>query len=241
MELVEPLESSEPAPALHLPCACHATGVSDSGSVEAQSDSGSGAQEDCGWPGAQIVKLQDLPADQARARMAECNMLELTELYLYESEVSDAGLAHLSNLTNLTILQLYDTEVSDAGLAHLSNLTNLTELDLSRTQVSDAGLAHLSGLTNLTRLKLSDTELSDAGLAHLSGLTNLTALYLPSSITDTGLSHLSTLTNLKYLGITWAPVSRWDVANQVTNGGVTNGGVRRLRRALPNCEISPRY
>ncbi len=101
------------------------------------------AQEACESPQKEFVKLQDLPADQARARMAECNMLELTELYLHHSEVSDVGLSHLSSLTNLTDLSLTSTPVSDAGLSHLSTLTNLKELYLMGTQVSAAGVAQL--------------------------------------------------------------------------------------------------
>ncbi len=56
---------------------------------------------------------------------------------------------------------------TDAGLAHLSDLTQLTWLDLSRAGVVDAGLARLAGLTQLTSLSLDCTEVTDAGVERL--------------------------------------------------------------------------
>jgi Leucine-rich repeat (LRR) protein len=46
-------------------------------------------------------------------------------------------------MTNLTELDLYDTQVTDAGLEHLKGLTSLTKLSLSRTPITDAGLAEI--------------------------------------------------------------------------------------------------
>ena len=40
-------------------------------------------------------------------------------------------------------LDLYGTQVTDAGLVHLKELTNLRELYLDETQVTDAGVAEL--------------------------------------------------------------------------------------------------
>ena len=50
---------------------------------------------------------------------------------------------HLEGLTNLKKLYLWDTQVTDAGLVHLVGLTNLKWLYLYGTQVTDAGLAEL--------------------------------------------------------------------------------------------------
>ena len=87
-----------------------------------------------------------------------------------ESETDE--LAHLQGgLAGLQTLWLNDTKVTDAGLAHLQGLAGLQELRLERTQVTDAGLAHLAGLTELLNLLLAETQVTDAGLAHLRGLT----------------------------------------------------------------------
>lgn len=50
---------------------------------------------------------------------------------------------HLKGLTNLTNLVLYRTQASDAGLVHLKGLTNLSYLQLDGTQVTDAGVKEL--------------------------------------------------------------------------------------------------
>jgi Leucine-rich repeat (LRR) protein len=46
-------------------------------------------------------------------------------------------------LTQLRELYLTDTQVSDAGLEHLRRLTQLENLNLSNTQVTDAGVNEL--------------------------------------------------------------------------------------------------
>ena len=51
--------------------------------------------------------------------------------------------------TGLRVLNLDNTNVTDAGLAHLRGFTQLQELQLDNTQVSDAGLVNLQGLANL--------------------------------------------------------------------------------------------
>ena len=68
----------------------------------------------------------------------------LSELNLFQTPVTDDGLAHLKGLTNLTLLNLHGTHVTSAGLAHLRPLTKLSKLDLSSTNVTDDGLPHLN-------------------------------------------------------------------------------------------------
>ena len=46
-----------------------------------------------------------------------------------------------------------NTEITDAGLAHLKDVTSLRELNLIGTKITDAGVAHLKGLTKLQQLK----------------------------------------------------------------------------------------
>ncbi len=93
---------------------------------------------------------------------------QLISLRLTGLQIKDFSL--LPRLEKLWHLNLSGTNITDAGLAHLSELKNLRQLDLSGTNITDAGLAHLSGLKMLFRLNLSGTNITDAGLAHLSGL-----------------------------------------------------------------------
>jgi Leucine-rich repeat (LRR) protein len=67
------------------------------------------------------------------------------------------------------------TQISDAGLEHLKDLTGLQRLWLSSTRITGAGLAYLDGLTGLQRLDLIDTHVTDTGVQQLKqSLPNLT-------------------------------------------------------------------
>jgi hypothetical protein len=97
-------------------------------------------------------------------------------VYLSGTQVTDAVLVHLKDLTKLQSLHLSDTRVTDAGLVHLKDLTNFQSLGLFGTQVTDAGLVHLKDLTKLQSLGLCGTQVTDAGLMHLKDLTKLQSL-----------------------------------------------------------------
>ncbi len=92
-------------------------------------------------------------------------------LQIGDLSVSDG--AHCTRQSSLTDRSpiwrflLKDTQITDAGLAHLEGLTKLSGLFVSSTQVSDAGLAHLKRLTKLTSLGLRQTQVTDGGVNQL--------------------------------------------------------------------------
>ena len=59
-------------------------------------------------------------------------------------------------------ISLGRTQVTGAGLVHLSGLPVLKNLDLRNTPITDASLAHLTGLPTLESLDLMDTQIADA-------------------------------------------------------------------------------
>ena len=121
-------------------------------------------------------------------------LMNLHQLYLRSTPVSDDGLAVLGKMTSLQTLMLDNTEITDDGLVHLKNLTNLQTLILDNTEITDDGLVHLKNLTNLQLLVLANTEITDDGLVHLKNLTSLTSLNLNGTrITDAGLLHLEAI------------------------------------------------
>jgi uncharacterized protein (TIGR03067 family) len=73
----------------------------------------------------------------------------------------------LKRLSNITGLHLYDSKVTDAGLANLKGINNIEHINLSRTTTTDAGLAHLRGMTKLHLLIVTGTKVTDAGIAEL--------------------------------------------------------------------------
>ncbi len=69
--------------------------------------------------------------------------MQLRELYLAKTGVSDEGLAHLRPLTQLRVISLADTQITDAGLRHLAAVRSLRQIFLYPTKVTDAGVAEL--------------------------------------------------------------------------------------------------
>ena len=151
-------------------------------------------------------------------------LAEVQELKLMDTQVTDAGLAHLKGLSGLQALNLSDTQVTDAGLVHLKGLSGLRTLYMGGTQVTDAGLVYLKGLSGLETLHLTGTQVTDAGLAHLKSLSGLQTLFLwRTQVTDAGLAHLKGLSGLQTLFL----------------GGtqVRDAGVRMLKDALPHLTV----
>jgi hypothetical protein len=104
------------------------------------------------------------------------------------------------------------------------HLGNAVCANLMGPHFTDAGLIHLDGLTKLEYLALDGTQFTDAGLVHLKALTKLKGLILyDTHVTDAGLVHLKGLTNLREL--------------HLDGTQVTDEGFKKLKEALPNCEI----
>jgi eukaryotic-like serine/threonine-protein kinase len=136
-----------------------------------------------------VVRANGADTDIKAAADLPKELFTLTFVNLENSKVTDAGLAHLKDLTGLIYLNLSSTALTDAGLEHLKSLRSLTTLNLYETKVTDAGLAHLKELKGLTSLVLSSKALTDAGLTRLKELKGLTYLYLGgTAVTDAGLA-----------------------------------------------------
>jgi hypothetical protein len=90
---------------------------------------------------------------------------------------------------------------------------------------ADADLTDLCELRDLTALSLRGVRITDRGLQTVSNMRELNWLGLTEmAITDKGLHHLESLSNLRTLFLAKCP-------------NVTDEGVARLQRALPNCKI----
>jgi Leucine-rich repeat (LRR) protein len=149
----------------------------------------------------------------------------LVSLDVSGTKVTDVGLNYLSKFSQLTSLRLNGTMVTDDGLAYLQRLGQLEGLSLDYTDITDDGLYQLRQLPKLRLLSLKKTEITDAGLRHLQKLPNLTELNLEdTTVTDDGLDALAQMGRLKQIDL-------WGAAD------VTTAGLRRLQKALPNCEI----
>jgi hypothetical protein len=169
------------------------------------------------------VSLRDTKiTDAGLAHLIE--MTSLMRLKLSNTKITDAGLAHLRAMTSLEYLVLDNTAITDTGLERLKGMTALKKLALDNTTITDAGLAHLKELTGMETLSLNNTKITDAGLAHLKGMKTLFVLSLrKTSITDAGLAHLKEMAKLKYL--------------YLKKTKITDAGVKSLRESLPTLRI----
>jgi len=136
-----------------------------------------------------------------------------------EGELTEA------DLVKIQLLPLGLTKITDKGLKEVAKLQNLSHLVMHGTPITGAGLKELAKLEKLTSLMLQDTKITDAGLKDLAKLQKLKFLGLHfTEITDEGYKELTKLPNLLGLGL-------------VGSKG-TRVGVLRLRKALPNTNIS---
>jgi internalin A len=117
--------------------------------------------------------------------------------------VTDGGLVHLRGLENLEALYLIETGVEGPGLAQLARLSRLNDLQIATVAPTDKNMAALSRMKSLKALVLSGERLSDAGLAPLAGLANLESLQFGGAqcrgITTAGMVHLAALKRLGFL------------------------------------------
>jgi hypothetical protein len=161
--------------------------------------------------------------------------------------IAGEGLAQLKRIEGLKGLGLRDTNVVDADLIHLRDMTSLEFLSLDSPGVGDAGLEHVAGLSSLRVLHLP-MGATDAGLARIAGLTNLRRLRAPlTSISDAGIKHLGGLSRLEALDLYGTPIGAGAVeilktmkSLRVLHVGFTEigeAGLAELRRELPLCDV----
>lgn len=144
---------------------------------------------------------------------------------LIDTEATDDDLKHLTAFPYLQRLHLMGAKISDAGLENLSRLTALEKLDLSNTDTSQAGIAFLKDLKKLRLLRLDGTNVGDDALPVIGALEGLETLYLSDTqVTNAGLDGLGNLKQLKLLQLQFCK-------------GVTSGGIKQLKKRLPDCKI----
>lgn len=90
-------------------------------------------------------------------------MTELRTVELSQTNIDGSGLGHLP--TSVKSLWLPLTQITDAGLSHITHLKNLETLVLSKTNITDKGLKPLEQLISLRSLQIGGTNVSKEGVA----------------------------------------------------------------------------
>lgn len=107
--------------------------------------------------------------------------------FVTDTVVSADALQLMKQLSKQIIwLKLANTNISDAALQSVGQLTHLTRLDISNTNTTDAGVKQLTALSNLQYLNLVNTKVTDAGIAQIKGIKALRALYLYKTVVSQG-------------------------------------------------------
>ena len=155
--------------------------------------------------------------------MGETFFRDIDSVSFDDTIIQEGGLACLEKLPTLEEIRFYKTSVPDTELARLVSLKRLKALSITYSRTEGNCLKYVGRMNQLVTLELEGFD--DNDVKHLSTLVCLERLELDGvTITNIGLEHLTELTHLTYLGIS-------------ASTRVTDEGVKRLRKALPNCHI----
>jgi hypothetical protein len=92
---------------------------------------------------------------------------KLEILSLAHTSVGDDGVKGIKSL-NLWQLSLAYSHISDKGMRHVGDIGTLTSLDLTATSISDAGLSELARIPSLESVTITDTRfVTDQGVKQL--------------------------------------------------------------------------
>jgi hypothetical protein len=154
------------------------------------------------------------------------DLKELRALDLTNAGITDQGMQHLKASTKLEWFTAYNTRLSDGTMKLFSGFKGMKKLYLSSTRVTDAGVKELLKLQQLEVLHLTGTDVTEKCLDDLIKMRSLRDLSIGSQhFTDAGIQKLAALTELRSLSI----------SNSIH---VTNEGIAKLRKALPNCKVN---
>lgn len=111
----------------------------------------------------------------------------LRELELHKTNVTDAGLCFVTEITGLRRLCLEGTGITDNGLEEVGRLANLHILIVSHTHITDRGIGCIRGMRRLQHLDLGGTDVTDACLRYLYDMNGLYTLNVRgTNITEAG-------------------------------------------------------
>ncbi len=146
---------------------------------------------------------------------------------LMNGRATDETLLLLGRVPTIKSIAIKGGNVTNDGVSHLSDLPDLELLGLWQTSVGNGGLESLAHHKHLKNLVLDETNVTDDDLVFLRGLTEMKVWLglTDTKITDVGVESLTGMKNLQSLNLERTKVSR--------------KGLRMLRAALPNTQISP--
>jgi hypothetical protein len=111
---------------------------------------------------------------------SECGTAVFSTIYL-NSQIDDAKLSPLAQLTTLTEADLDYVQITDHGLRFLESSTRLRRLCLAHTRITDAGVDRLIRFRSLKELNIQGTQISTFGFDRLcQGLPDCKIMHEPT-------------------------------------------------------------
>jgi len=133
----------------------------------------------------------------------------LTDLYLYDNQISSIESGDLSGLYNLNSLHLQTNQITSIESGDFMGLSALTTLWLSLNQISSIEPDTFIELSNLTRIGLNNNLITSIESGDFNWLSSLTELSLQENqISSIDPNTFAGLSNLDYLNI---------LSNQITS------------------------
>lgn len=145
--------------------------------------------------------------------------------YLGPKWIGENVRPYLPGTVRVCNVHLIEPDIPDDLLTKIGTLHQIDRLDLGGTSITDDGIGKLQSLINVKRLIIRSTKITDTGLAHLRGMPLVELDAADTQITDAGLDSLKNQSKLTLLSL--------------TKTKTTPAGRATLRKALPECEISP--
>ena len=146
------------------------------------------------------LSLIACPFDAAGIEAISEGLPDLLQLFVSSVPLNDDSLGGFRKLKRLQVLQLILSNVTDAGLPVIAEMTSLYGLTLHGSRLNGSGFREIAGkMPNLRVCNLFNTQLNDEGLQHLLAaaprLENL--LISNTAVTDAGLKPLKDVQTLK--------------------------------------------
>jgi type II secretion system protein G len=164
-----------------------------------------------------LMLYQTSVTDDGMANLTQ--VASLRTLYLRTRGVKGQGLIHLKEVNGLQSLELMGSVVDEKALVYVAEVDDLRGLAMWSMRLTGAGLARLATMKDLSKLTLYGCEFEDADLAKLGALKTLKALDLMNcGITDAGLAQLKAVAGLKELNITGGGLER----SHITDAGLAH-------------------
>jgi hypothetical protein len=181
----------------------------------------------CFWldPNAGGTQIKHQLRDDAAQALAA--FPKLKSLALFQTRITDQGMAELCRLSTLDRLVVGSPHVTSASFDHVVKLKRLTRLGTWAWKINDADIQKLAQLPQLTSLDLlTRTHLTDSSVPHVVALPNIKRLRLRGEgITEASVPHLLQLKNLEWLELSDTSIHK------------LGRGAKELKRAFPNCAI----